>query len=109
MNKTICDANFDKTSQLKFTESEKSTNTLLDLEYDTNDIINTLLSLKLDNYSETLMDKNNSDPPLLLVFGKLINGKEVYIKLKIREKAKNYIICVSFHYSEYKMNYPYAN
>lgn len=66
-----------------------------------------LYSLKLCNYSETLIDKNNNDPPFLYVFGKYIKEKEIYIKFKIRENQQKCIVCVSFHYSEHKMVYPY--
>lgn len=39
------------------------------------------------------------------VFGKIIKGKEVYIKINIGFKNKPVII-ISFHFSERKMNYP---
>ena len=50
----------------------------------------------------------DDNPPLLFVFGKTIEGKEVYIKLKIKGEEKKRILCVSFHYAKYKMNHPYA-
>jgi len=45
---------------------------------------------------------------LLYVFGKVINGKMVYIKLKIKGEPKKRIVCVSFHYAKDKMEFPYA-
>ena len=41
------------------------------------------------------------------VFGKDINDRLIYVKLKIRDQQKQ-IVCVSFHYAKDKMQYPYA-
>lgn len=41
---------------------------------------------KLKEYLEPLFDKDDDNPPLLFVFGKDINEKLVYIKLKIKGK-----------------------
>ncbi len=79
--------------------------TLVELGYTADDVADTLRSLELDNYSETLIDKDNDDPPLLMVFGKDISGRLIYIKLKVRGERK--VICVSFHYAEKDMNFPY--
>lgn len=71
----------------KTNDKEHSTSyTLLDLEYDIDDI----------------------NPPLLFVFGKNINGKIIYVKLKIKGNQKKYVLCVSFHYARDKMDFPYA-
>ena len=40
--------------------------------------------MAVEEYSETKIDKDDLDPPLLFVFGKSINRKLVYIKLKIK-------------------------
>ena len=82
--------------------------TLVDLEYDTEDIAECLKNLAVEEYSETKIDKDDDNPPLLFVFGKLINGKQIYIKLKIKVKAKKHILCLSFHYAERTMRFPYA-
>lgn len=82
--------------------------TLLDLEYDTIDIVERLRELTIQEYTETLFDKDDDNPPLLFVFGKVINCKTVYIKLKIKDVKKK-VLCLSFHYAEYIMNYPYIN
>ena len=58
---------------------------MLDLDYDTSDIVERLKELTLAEYSETLIDKDDSNPPLLFVFGKSIDNKLVYIKLKSKE------------------------
>lgn len=75
------------------------------LGYNAKDVINELSKLDISNYSETLFDRDDDNPPLLYVFGKNINKKEVYIKIKI--KPRDRILCLSFHYAKYKMSYPY--
>ncbi len=81
--------------------------TLLDLEYDVEDVVNRLRELKVEEYSETKIDKNDLNPPLLFVFGKDINNRLIYIKLKIKDQQKQ-ILCVSFHYASREMKFPYA-
>ena len=73
--------------------------TLLDLDYDTEDVVNRL---------KELTDKDDLNPPLLFVFGKDINSKLVYVKLKIKGDQQKYVLCVSFHYAKDKMAFPYA-
>ena len=63
--------------------------TLLDLDYDTGDVIDRLKELTVEEYSETKIDKDDLNPPLLFVFGKNINGKLIYIKLKIKKARKD--------------------
>jgi hypothetical protein len=82
--------------------------TLLDLDYDTYDVIDRLKELTVQEYSETLIDKDDINPPLLFVFGKDINNKQVYVKLKIKGNPSRYVVCVSFHYAKEKMVFPYA-
>lgn len=82
--------------------------TLVDLEYDTYDIAEKLKGLTVKEYSETLIDKDNDKPPLLFVFGKNINDRLIYIKLKVKGTKERKILCLSFHYAEREMIFPYA-
>lgn len=82
--------------------------TLLDLDYDIEDVVDRLKELTVEEYSETKIDKDDLDPPLLFVFGKNINRKLIYIKLKIKGDKKRHVLCVSFHYAKDKMKFPYA-
>ena len=82
--------------------------TLLDLDYDIEDVVGRLKELTVEEYSETKIDKDDLDPPLLFVFGKNINRKLIYIKLKIKGDQKRHVLCVSFHYAKDKMKFPYA-
>ena len=58
--------------------------TLLDLGYDMFDVVERLKELTIKEYSETLIDKDDLNPPMLFVFGKDIQCRQVYIKLKIK-------------------------
>ena len=82
--------------------------TLLDLDYDTEDVVDRLKELTVAEYSETKIDKKDLNPPLLFVFGKDINSKLVYVKLKIKGEQQRHVLCVSFHYAKEKMIFPYA-
>jgi hypothetical protein len=89
-------------------EIEYSTNyTMMDLDYDSSDIVERLKELNVSEYSETLIDKEDDKPPLLFVFGKDINSKLIYIKLKIKGETKKKVLCLSFHYAKHNMEFPY--
>lgn len=95
----------------KLDDEEYSTPyTLLDLDYSSEDVVNRLKELTVAEYSETKIDKDDFNPPLLFVFGKDINRRLVYVKLKIKKKEnlRTHILCVSFHYAKEKMKFPYA-
>lgn len=81
---------------------------MLALDYDIDDVIARLKELKLEEYSETKIDRNDVNPPLLFVFGKDINSKLVYVKLKIKGDHRKHILSVSFHYAKERMTFPYA-
>ena len=68
--------------------------TLLNLDYDTEDIVNHLKELKLSEYSETKIDTDDVHPPVLFVFGKDISDRLIYVKLKIRDGGRK-VVCVS--------------
>lgn len=82
--------------------------TLLDLDYDVEDVVERLKELTVEEYSETKIDTDDLNPPLLFVFGKNINNRLVYVKLKIKGDQQRHILCVSFHYAKDKMTFPYA-
>lgn len=89
-------------------EEHSTPYTLLDLGYDTWDVTERLKELTVAEYSETKIDKDDLNPPLLFVFGKDINRKLVYVKLKIKESEKKRVLCVSFHYARDPMTFPYT-
>lgn len=114
LNSILSDTEFDIDSSMILISKEKPKEkekfstpyTILDLDYETSDIVERLKELTVQEYSETLYDNADDNPPLLFVFGKDINCKKVYIKLKIKDVRKK-VLCLSFHYAEYVMNFPY--
>ena len=44
--------------------------TMIDLEYSAEDVVNRLRELSVNEYHETLLDKDNTNPPFLFVFAK---------------------------------------
>lgn len=81
--------------------------TIEDLEYDSYDVAERLKELTIAEYAETLIDKDDDKPPLLFVFGKNINSKLIYIKVKIKGENTRKVLCLSFHYAKYNMEFPY--
>lgn len=81
--------------------------TLLELDYQAEDVVDRLAELTIEEYSETLFDRDDDNPPRLFVFGKVIHDQLVYIKLKIKGEPARKILCVSFHFAEYPMDFPY--
>lgn len=82
--------------------------TLLELEFRIPDVKKTIKELKVEDYyrgpREDTLNRINS----LWEFGKTIKGREVYIKLNFGEFNKS-VICVSFHFSERPISYPFKN
>lgn len=115
LHKLLESDDFDINTDLNLVRKKKQGNdqkfstpyTLLDLEYDVEDVVNRLKELRVEEYSETKIDKDDVNPPILFVFGKDINGRLIYVKLKIRDQQKQ-VVCVSFHYAKDKMEFPYA-
>ena len=48
-------------------------------------MVKRLKELSVQEYSETKIDKDDINPPLLFVFGKDIEEKLIYIKLKVKK------------------------
>ncbi len=115
LHKLLESDDFDINTDLNLVRKKKQGNdqkfstpfTLLDLDYDAEDVVERLKELKVEEYSETKIDKDDVNPPILFVFGKEINDKLIYVKLKIRDQRKQ-VVCVSFHYVKDKMKFPYA-
>jgi hypothetical protein len=88
--------------------NNKNLKTLLALEFNYTHVKKILRELKWEDYSEgPIPDKqyHNSD---MWVFGKIVKGQEVYIKVQMGSPGSE-TICISFHFSEYAMSYPLKN
>lgn len=63
-------------------------NTLQALSFDRNDVVKQLLNLDASDYIETFIDDKDNTLPPFYTFGKDISNREVYIKVKIRDKRR---------------------
>lgn len=86
-------------------------NTLLELGYDTSDVVEELKTLELDNYSESIVDNVADGFEVFYVFGKIINGRDIYIKVRMKQRRKTqdkFVFCISFHFARHPITvYPY--
>ena len=85
-------------------------NTLLELDFDKEDIRNQLISLNPSYYLETIIDSKDDSLPAFFAFVKVIKSRDIYIKVKIRNKVSKKVFCVSFHFARYPVarSLPYA-
>ncbi|MCD8387228.1 MAG: type II toxin-antitoxin system MqsR family toxin [Bacteroidales bacterium] len=63
-------------------------------------------TIEKKDYVETFEDSLDFPRQALWVFGKAIQGKEVYIKITLGRPNSN-VICISFHIAERPLIYPY--
>ena len=86
-------------------------NTMLELGYDTSDVVEELKTLGLDNYSESIVDNVAAGFEVFFVFGKIIRGRDIYIKVRLKQRKKTqdkYVFCISFHFARHPITvYPY--
>ena len=89
---------------------KKNFETLLELGLKYSHVKQDILSLTPKEYSEgPLLDKDqiNYKDEFFWIFGKNIQNKLIYIKLKIRKTNKyEEAVCMSFHIAEYQMKFP---
>ena len=78
-----------------------------ELGIDNNDIKEYLKKLTLQNYIETCDDERNKKTEAYYIFGINIKNKDIYIKIKIQSYDRKIVLCMSFHYAEYKLEFPY--
>lgn len=75
--------------------------TLLDLEFDREDIIREILTLQVDEYVYSVPDIIKPLEESYKVFHKIIKSKEIYIKIKIKYTKFKFVYCISFHEARY--------
>ncbi len=86
--------------------NKKNFQTLTDLELNVEDVKKELKALAVANYSEgPLPDKLYNGAPMW-VFGKMVSKREIYIKITMGQ-PNDKVICISFHFPEHNMTYPY--
>jgi len=74
---------------------------MFDLDLNTIDLKNEILSLTTGNYVKTVKDKKREKNQYYRIFTKQINNRNIYIKLKIC--SLNRIHLMSFHYANWDM------
>ena len=113
----LCSKNFNCERDLDILLSKKTDSnnagyttaeTLVALGYNKRDICDELLALTENDYYETVIDDIDTTLPKFYAFGKIIQSREIYIKVKVRDKIKGTVFCVSFHFAKYQMPKPYA-
>lgn len=86
-------------------DRSKNTQTLIDLEISRKDRDEILQALEVKDYCEGPLKEVLYNGADMWVFGKIIKGKEVYIKITLGIPGSN-VICISFHIADHAMNYP---
>lgn len=84
---------------------EKNAQALLDLNITRLERLEVVKSIEVENYSKGPIRDQLNGFNEMWVFGKDVNGQEVYIKIAMGIPNSN-TICISFHKAEYPMNYP---
>ena len=86
-------------------ERGKNAQALIDLELRPMERKAILEALETIDYSEGPLAEILYGGANMWVFGKTVKKKEVYIKITMGAMGIS-VICISFHLSQYKMNYP---
>lgn len=87
-------------------ERDKNAKTLTELGITAVERKEIVKTITVDDYSEGPIKNLLNRLGDLWVFGKDVNGQEVYIKISYGLPNRS-TICVSFHIAEYPMKYPY--
>jgi hypothetical protein len=89
-------------------DRQKNTQTIADLEFIhvEQEIKGVLNQLTVIDYSEVPLEEKLHGIPDMWVFGMIIKGREIYIKLSLGFPNRS-VICISFHEAERPMRYPF--
>lgn len=86
----------------------KNLQTLFDLEISRVDRKKIVESLKLSDYCEGPLEDILHGLSDMWVFGKMVKGKEIYIKITMGICGAQ-VVCISFHIAEHPLEYPHRN
>jgi hypothetical protein len=88
-----------------YLDRDKNMQALIDLEISAISRTQILEELEVENYLKgPTQDRDNG--PDLWEFGKIMNKKEVYIKVSMGNENRP-VICISFHLAERAITYPF--
>lgn len=86
---------------------EENKQTLIALGFTAKNRYDEIIGLTVCDYCEGPL-KDRDRPGSVWCFGKQVNEKEIYIKLKLVEiEGVKVAKCLSFHIAKYPLNYPY--
>ena len=116
MSNILCSPNFDIDRDFMFTEIRAkddlddeftNANTMLELGFDRYDVVEHLKTLTIEEYTESMLDTVSKDMSFFHVFGRKIQGRDVYIKvrIKLRKIGTKYVFCVSFHFARHSITH----
>jgi len=91
-----------------FVSRSKNIQALADLDITPKERESILDNLKVEDYSEGPLEENQFGGAEMWVFGITVKSQEVYVKITLGME-NSHTICISFHLSEYSMNYPFKN
>jgi hypothetical protein len=119
MKEILCNPNFDIDRDFYFAEDREkddpndecsNKNTMLALDYDTSDIVRELKTLSVQEYTESMVDTVSKDLSFWHVFGRKIQNRDVYIKVRIKQRKNGtgFVFCISFHFARHIIaDFPY--
>jgi hypothetical protein len=84
----------------------KNQQTLHDLEISPAKRKEIIEHIAIEDFCEGPLEEKMRGILPMWVFGKIVQQKEVYIKISIGTE-NNSAVCISFHIAEYPMNYPF--
>lgn len=85
---------------------KKNTQALLDLDITPFKRKEIIENITINDFSEGPLNDALNSIASMWVFGKQLNGKEIYIKISMGMPSSQ-VICISFHEAEFKMKFPF--
>lgn len=103
--KLLDDQNF----LLKRRQDQKNKRTLTALGYNQKAVQQELKTLTIENFCKG-PEENEAYLGYIMVFGKQVCGREVYIKLALTDESgvTPQATCISFHFAEHPITYPFG-
>lgn len=85
---------------------EKNKQTMAQMNFRHFDRLNVVKSIEVEDYSEGPIKDELNGFGEMWVFGKDVEGKEIYIKITLGHPGTS-TICISFHIAEHQMTRPF--
>ncbi|MEJ4089538.1 hypothetical protein [Galbibacter orientalis] len=67
-----------------------------------------ILNLEIEDYSKGPLEEAQQGGTEMWIFGEIIKGQQIYIKLTISQ-ITDQAICISFHKAEFFMEFPFKD